>query len=254
MAMLATLEGIEQNRGGILSACLGACNAVSVTMRGCLGSSAIQNWDIGINAIKDDYERQLASQKAYFLGVDAPSIYEQGLRNGQAKNVDNYGGWFYPVQIFIEMFKRGVHDYPELTKDIEVSTKTYYAFIANYTKPLDYEKAVIYDKKLNALREFIAGMGWYDGIKKTELAQKQKAQAAAAAAAASEAAQAYKKAMEQREIEAAEIEAAAAADAIETAEILPETKQNLPQTESGGASSILPILGIAAAAALAFMG
>lgn len=253
MAMLATLEGIEKKRGGILAACLGACNAVGVTVRGCLGASMAQDWAPGISAIKDESERNLASQPAYFLGVDAPNIVAMGIRNGQARNIDNYGGWFYPVQQFELMFRQKAHDYPELT-DEEVSTLVYYGFVAQFPKPADYEKAVVYDKKINTLREFINGKGWFAGIRKTEAEQTRTAQAQAASQAASEAAQAYKKAMEKRAKEAAAIAEQYTAEAEETAQRLPQTKQNLPQTESGGGSSILPILGIAAAAALAFMG
>ena len=253
MAMLATLEGIEKNRGGLLSACLGACNAVGVTVRGCLGASMAQDWAPGIAAIKDENERMLASQPAYFLGVDAPGIVAIGIRDGQSRNIDNYGGWFYPVQQFETMFRRKAHDYPELD-DEQVSTLVYYEFLAQFPKPYDYERAVVYDMKIKALREFINGKGWYAGIRKTEAEQSRTGQAQAASQSASAASQAYKKAMEKRAQEAAAIEEQYTAEVEETAERLPETKQNLTKSETGSGSSILPILGIAAAAALAFMG
>lgn len=250
MAMLSTLEGLGNKRGGILAACLGACNAVGVTVRGCLGASMAQDWAPGIAAITDDIERNLASQPAYFLGVDAPNIVAMGIRNGQARNIDNYGGWFYPVQQFELMFRQKAHDYPELT-DEEVSTLVYYGFVAQFPKPSDYEKAVVYDRKINTLREFINGKGWFAGIRKTEAEQTRTAQAQAASQAASEAAQAYKKAMEKRAEEAAAIAEQYTAEAEETAARSPETKQ---ATETSKAASILPVLGLAAAAALAFMG
>ena len=256
MPMLATLEGINETiyqakTNAILSACLGACYQVGAIVRGCLGASMIQDWQKGIDAITDENEKLLASQKDYFMGADAKTIYEQGIRNGQFKNTDVYGPWFYPIQVFEWMFKGTAHDYENLN-DEEASTKTYYAFIANYPKPMDYEKAAIYDKKINTLREFIKGMGWFNGIKKTELMQSQKAQAAAAAEAASAAAKAYKAAMEQREREAAAIEAAAAADAASTAEIAPKT-ETTKETKEEAKTNILPIA-LAAAAALAFLG
>ena len=71
MAMLATLEGIENNRGTFLGACLGACEMVASTLRGCLGAIPqkkifkesdnfyIPNFDYttGYSAIKDDDEK-----------------------------------------------------------------------------------------------------------------------------------------------------------------------------------------------------
>ena len=187
------------------------------------------------------------------MGVDAPGIVAMGIRDGQSRNIDNYGGWFYPVQQFETMFRRKAHDYPELN-DEQVSTLVYYEFLAQFPKPYDYERAVVYDMKIKTLREFINGKGWYAGIRKTEAEQSRTGQAQAASASASEAAQAYKKAMEKRAQEAAAIEEQYKAEAEETGERLPETNKNLPKTEQTETSSILPILGIAAAAALAFMG
>lgn len=256
MAMLATLEGLNETiyqakTNAILSACLGACYQVGAIVRGCLGATIYQDWEPGLNAITDENERYLAGQKAYYRGIEAKTITEQGIRNGQFKNMEIYGGWFYPIQEFILMFNNSVIGYPELN-DEEISTKTYYTFLATYPKPADYEKAAIYDKKINALREFINGKGWFGGIHKTELYQRVKGQGAAAAESASAAAQAYKKAMEQREIEAAEIAEKAAAEAMETEQISPQT-ETATETTAETKTSILPIA-LAAAAALAFLG
>lgn len=258
MAMLATLEGIENNRGTFLGACLGACEMVASTVRGCLGAIGqkkifkssdnfyIPNLDYtnGYNAITSDLERKIAQE----IGVNAPlfgassSIVSYGLQDIIKKVTVNT--WLLPVQNFLNYLWQTLINYPDLTTQ-GAAAKAYFAWLANNPKPDDVRLQTAWDAKVNALNEFLAGMGWWDGVMKARAEESREKQGAIAQAQASEAAKAYAEAMRKKAEQEKQLEN-------EYKEMQQQTKQNLPQTETG--SSILPILGLAAAAALAFMG
>lgn len=258
--MLATLEGIEQNRGGIFGACLGACEMVASTVRGCLGAIAQKkifkssdnfyipdlNYTTGYNAISDLDERAIAQATgASDANISViSSIKKYGIGDYLGKVTLNT--WLLPVQNFLNYLWQTLINYPDLTIQ-GAAAKAYFAWLANNPKPDNYYLQTAYDAKVNSLNEFLAGMGWLDGVIKARAEESRVKQGAIAQAQASEAAQAYAEAMRKKAEQEKQV-------ATEYKEMQQQTKQNLPQTESGGASSILPILGIAAAAALAFMG
>ena len=260
MAMLATLEGIENNRGTFLGACLGACEMVASTVRGCLGAIAQKkifkssdnfyipdlDYTNGFNAITSDVERKIAQEmgiSAASFGASA-SIVSYGLQDIINKVTVNT--WLLPVQNFLNYLWQTLINYPDMTMQ-GAAAKAYFAWLANNPKPDDYRLQTAWDAKVNALNEFLAGMGWWDGVMKARAEESRGKQGAVAQSQASEAAKAYAEAMRKKAEQEKQI-------ADEYKQMQQQTKQNLPQTESGGASSILPILGIAAAAALAFMG
>ena len=260
MAMLATLEGIEQNRGGIFGACLGACEMVASTVRGCLGAIAQKkifkssdnfyipdlNYTTGYNAISDLDERAIAQATG---ATDASMAVVSSMKK---YGIGDYFGkvtlntWLLPVQNFLNYLWQTLVNYPDMNMQ-GAAAKAYFAWLANNPKPDDYRLQAAWDAKVNALNEFLAGMGWWDGVMKARAEESRGKQGAVAQAQASEAAKAYAEAMRKKAEQEKQI-------ADEYKQMQQQTKQNLPQTESGGASSLLPILGIAAAAALAFMG
>ena len=258
--MLATLEGIEQNRGGIFGACLGACEMVASTVRGCLGAIAQKkifkssdnfyipdlNYTTGYNAISDLDERAIAQATG---ATDASMAVVSSMKK---YGIGDYFGkvtlntWLLPVQNFLNYLWQTLVNYPDMNMQ-GAAAKAYFAWLANNPKPDDYRLQAAWDAKVNALNEFLAGMGWWDGVMKARAEESRGKQGAVAQAQASEAAKAYAEAMRKKAEQEKQI-------ADEYKQMQQQTKQNLPQTESGGASSLLPILGIAAAAALAFMG
>lgn len=263
--MLATLEGIEQKRGTFLGACLGACSRVinGAAMAGCALLGGIKakrifqesynfyipdlNYQTGFNAITDPDERMMAKE----FGVMAPGF---AINISKSKygldNIIDYkvtvNTWMIPVQNFLNYLYQALINYPDLTLE-GAATKAYFAWLANNPKPDDYRLQTMYDAKVNALNEFMAGMGWWSGVVKAKAEESRVKQGAVAQSQASEAAKAYAEAMRKKAEQEKQV-------SDEYKEMQQQTKQNLPQTESGTGSSILPILGIAAAAALAFMG
>ena len=261
--MLATLEGIEQNRGGIFGACLGACYSVinGAAMAGCALLGGIDakrifaksynfyipdlNYQTGFNAITDPDERAIAQD----FGVMGPGIAISVSKSKYGlDNIIDYkvtvNTWLLPVQNFLNYLWQTLINYPDLTTQ-GAAAKAYFAWLANNPKPDDYRLQAAWEAKVNALNEFLAGMGWWDGVMKARAEESRGKQGAVAQSQASEAAKAYAEAMRKKAEQEKQI-------ADEYKQMQQQTKQNLPQTESG--SSILPILGIAAAAALAFMG
>lgn len=259
MAMLATLEGIENNRGGIFGACMGACEMVASTLRGCLGSIPqkkifkesdnfyIPNFDYttGYSAIKDDDERIIAQA----LGpMDAniavvSSIKKYGI--GDFFDKVTLNTWLLPIQNFLNYLWQTLINYPEMNIQ-GAAGKAYFAWLANNPKPNDIRLQAAWDAKVNALNEFMAGMGWWDSVVKARSEESRKKQGLVAQSQAAAAAEAYAEAMRKKAEQEKQIEK-------EYQEMQEQTKQNFPKTESGTGSSILPILGLAAAA-LAFMG
>lgn len=259
MAMLATLEGIENNRGTFLGACLGACEMVASTVRGCLGAIAQKkifkssdnfyipdlNYTTGFNAITSDVERKIAQEmgvNAAAFGASA-SIVSYGLQDVINKVTVNT--WLLPVQNFLNYLWQTLINYPDLTMQ-GAAAKAYFAWLANNPKPDDYRLQTAWDAKVNALNEFLAGMGWWDGVMKARAEESRGKQGAVAQAQASEAAKAYAEAMRKKAEQEKQV-------ADEYKEMQQQTKQNLPKSETETGSSLLP-LALAAAAALAFMG
>ena len=256
--MLATLEGIENNRGGIFGACMGACEMVASTLRGCLGAidqkkifqSSLNfyipdlDYTNGFNAITSELERNIAQKmdaSAPLFGASA-SIVSYGLKDIINKvTVDT---WLLPIQNFLHYLWQTLINYPELNLQ-GAAGKAYFAWLANNPKPSDYRLQAAWDSKVNALNEFMAGMGWWDSVVKARAEESRKKQGLVAQSQAAAAAEAYAEAMRKKAEQEKQIEE-------EYKEMQEQTKQNLPKTGTG--SSILPILGLAAAAALAFMG
>lgn len=254
--MLATLEGIEQNRGTFWGACLGACEMVASTVRGCLGAIGSKrifdkkfnfyipdlNYTTGFAAITDEGERKIAqfSERTEQEPAVVLSILRYGLKD-IVKN-PSINTWLLPVQNFLNYLWQTLVNYPDMTLQ-GAAAKSYFAWLANNPKPDDYRLQTAWDAKVNALNEFLAGMGWWDGVIKARAEESRGKQGSVAQSQASEAAKAYAEAMRKKAEQEKQVEN-------EYKVMQQQTKQNLPQT----GSSILPILGIAAAAALAFMG
>lgn len=269
--MLATLEGTE-NRGTFLGACLGACEMVASTVRGCLGAiNTICDLkvDTEMASISNPYERVIAKDLTVGRSLRA-GIVPQASWLGKTSSGEkswNYVGrenialglepnrevkaWFYPVQTFLVVYEELYRLYPDINAE-ERAAIAFYNWLAKYAEPTTQPDASIYQLKISTIKEFLNGLGYSSAWKKVEAEQSRAGQAAAAAAAASGAAAAYKAAMEKKAAEAAAIEAQATAAQEEIIKTV--NKEKAPETETGSVSSILPILGIAAAAALAFMG
>jgi hypothetical protein len=272
MAMLATLEGIENNRGTFLGACLGACEMVASTVRGCLGAiNTIYDLkvDTEMDSILNPYERDIAKDFTAGQALRAGRVPQAGWigKTSSGEKSWNYVGrenislgldpgrevkaWFYPVQTFLLVYEELYRLYPDINAE-ERAAIAYFNWLAKYAEPTTQPDAAIYQLKVATIKEFLNGLGYSSAWKKVEAEQSRGGQAAAAAAAASGAAAAYKAAMEKKAAEAAAIEAQATAAQEEIIKTV--NKEKAPETENGSGSSILPILGIAAAAALAFMG
>lgn len=148
-------------------------------------------------------------------------------------------------------------------------------YAKKYWKAANAQEA--YYEKLKQLQQYLQGMGLWGGIQKTLSEESRKLQAQAAAASASAAAAAKALAMarinadvsQEGRFEAAEQQAKAEADyknALDNEEKikkaldnvskgLPADTPDLPDKKTEETiSSVLPLLGLAAAAALAFMG
>lgn len=270
--MLATLEGIEQNRGTFLGACLGACEMVASTVRGCLGAiDKIMDLlvDTEMASISNPYERDIAKDLTAGKQLRA-GIVPQAAWLGKTSSGEkawNYVGreniafglepsrevkaWFYPVQTFLIVYNELYNNYTYMNAE-ERAAIAYYNWLGKYFEPTTQPDANIYKLKVATLKEFLNGLGFSSAWKKVEAEQSRAGQAASAASAASAAAAAYKAAMEKKAAEAAAIEAQATAAQDEIIKTVNQEKA--PETETGTGSSILPILGIAAAAALALMG
>lgn len=259
MAMLATLEGIENNRGGIFGACLGACEMVANTVRGCLGAidqkkifqSSLNfyipdlNYATGFNAIRDSDERIIA--QATGAGDASVAVVSSIKKYGIGDIVDKVtvNTWLLPIQNFLNYLWQTLINYPEMNIQ-GAAGKAYFSWLANNPKPSDYRLQAAWDAKVNALNEFMAGMGWWDSVVKARAEESRKKQGLVAQSQAAAASEAYAEAMRKKAEQEKQLEK-------EYQEMQEQTKQNLPQTEKGTGSSILPILGLAAAA-LAFMG
>lgn len=258
--MLATLEGIENNRGGIFGACLGACEMVANTVRGCLGAIDQKkifkssdnfyipdfNYSTGFNSISDGDERIIAQATGPMDANIAvvSSIKKYGI--GDVVDKVTLNTWLLPIQNFLNYLWQTLINYPEMNIQ-GAAGKAYFSWLANNPKPNDIRLQTAWDAKVNALNEFMAGMGWWDSVVKARAEESRKKQGLVAQSQAAAAAEAYAEAMRKKAEQEKQIEE-------EYKEMQEQTKQNLPKTESGTGSSILPILGLAAAAALAFMG
>lgn len=259
MAMLATLEGIEQNRGGILAACLGACASVGDTVRGCMGDLE-RIFDIVFNSempsISNPYERDIAKDFSIASQlrrqiVPGAATYAGVLnhvgRELQALGIDlNYTPkkWFFPIQSFLNEYNDAYFNYPELGTEARAAV-AYYNWKGQYIEPASEPEKSLYKLKLATLKEFLNGCGLSGAWKKAEAEEARKGAAAAAAASAAAAARAYAEAMEKQKAEAEKIkdESEAAQTSIINKQVTTDEKKN---------SFILPL--VAAAAALAFMG
>lgn len=260
MAMLATLEGIENNRGGIFGACMGACEMVASTVRGCLGEIPQKkifkssdnfyipdfNYSTGFSAINDGDERIIAQATGPMDANMAvvSSIKKYGI--GDVVDKVTLNTWLLPIQNFLNYLWQTLINYPEMNIQ-GAAGKAYFSWLSNNPKPSDYRLQAAWDAKINALNEFMAGMGWWDSVVKARAEESRKKQGLVAQSQAAAAAEAYAEAMRKKAEQEKQIEE-------EYKKMQDKTKQNLTKTETGTGSSILPILGLAAAAALAFMG
>lgn len=286
MAFLATLEGLgvpTRKNGGIFGACLGACDAVGATVAGCLGSSTDAFKESGLDRSAAMTNLKTALEPLEFAINNDPDVYNNWARgfyavpqagyielNDGSKLWDNVGKqliswgfadpksydvkkWFYPVQSFLVIWDNVYINNPTLNAE-ERAAIAYYNWLATYFEPRDTVGKNIYQYKLNTLKSFIAAAGFPSAVRKVEAEISRAGQAATAAKQASAAAAAYKAAMERQEKEIAEAKAAQA-----------KATNNIDETGKGegngegngtpeGGSSILPLLGLAAAAAVAFMG
>ena len=324
MAMLATLEGTETKKGGILSKCMGYCETVGATVRGCLGGVLGVFKGFESSKFADSYNQIL--EYCYYT-VSTVQEYM------------HLGPWDTPIVNFILRFKELKTNSPQYT-DEEAAAITYFAMIAQQPEPtdqsniyaVDYVKLdsiiygdlsfndtlkeggpnylnVLWDFELTKgiytkyngkrfgvewknknpqyvafgtdvtaytgraaawndavlhLNRFLQYNGLYTGIEKTISEEKRKLQGLRAQALASQAAAAKALAIsrmnENTSAETIEKYEQQRKKALaDEQEIVNELKklQNTPTGTgdlTGTGSSILPILGIAAAAALAFMG
>jgi hypothetical protein len=269
MALLATLEGVKMAKGGnILGACLGACSSVinGAAMAGCALLGGIDakrifaksynfyipdlNYQIGFNAITDPDERAIAQD----FGVMGPGIAISASKSKYGlDNIIDYkvtvNTWMLPVQHFLNYLYQALINYPDLNLE-GAATKAYFAWLANNPKPDDYRLQTMYDAKVNALNEFMAGMGWWSGVVKAKAEASREKQGAIAQAQASEAARAYAEAMAKKAAQEKQVE-----QEYKTAQ--EETRANIQEKtgtkEKGTGSSLLP-LAVAALAAFSFMG
>lgn len=269
--MLATLEGCGSSSGNILAACLDGCEMVGSTVRGCLG--AIDTiYDLKVDtemaSISNPYERDISKDFTAGKPLRSGRVPQAGWlgKTSSGEKVWNYVGrenialgleprrevkaWFYPVQTFLLVYEELYRLYPDINAE-ERAAIAFYNWLAKYAEPTTQPDAAIYQMKVATLKEFLNGLGYSSAWKKVEAEQSRAGQAAAAAAAASGAAAAYKQAMERKAAEAAAIDQEQKAAA---ATITNDGKTGNKEPETKTGSNILPILGIAAAAALAFMG
>lgn len=287
MAFLATLEGLgvpTKKNSGIFGACLGACDAVGATVAGCLGASTDAFKESGLDRAAAMNRLKTALDPLEFAINNSPDVYNNWSRgfyavpqagyialNDGSKLWDNVGKqliswgfadpksyevkkWFYPVQSFLVLWDNVYINNPTLNAE-ERAAIAYYNWLGTYFEPRDAAEKNIYQYKLNTLKSFIAAAGFPSAIRKVEGEISRAGQAAQAAQQASAAAAAYKSAMERQ---AKEIAEAKAAQEKATNNIINETGKGEGNGEGSGTpaagSSLLPLLGLAAAAAVAFMG
>lgn len=286
MAFLATLEGLgvpTKKNSSIFGACLGACDAVGDVLSACLGESDDDAFaPTGLNraaAMKslknsiDGNEWYINEDSSVFnniihgYNVPQPSFLKS--KDGTitwsfaGKQLISWGinpetykvkTWFYPVQSFLAIWENVYKNNPTLNAE-ERAAIAYYNWLGTYFEPRDAAEKNIYQYKLNTLKSFIAAAGFPSAIRKVEGEISRAGQAAQAAQQASAAAAAYKAAMERQEKEIAE---AKAAQEKATKIIINETGKGDGNGEGNGTpaadSNLLPLLGLAAAAAVAFMG
>lgn len=286
MAFLATLEGLgvpTRKNGGIFGACLGACDAVGDVLSACLGEFEEDgfaptglNRAAAMNSLKnsiDGNEWYINNDSSVFNnivhGYNVPQPSYLKSKDGKitwsfaGKQLISWGinpetykvkTWFYPVQSFLAIWENVYKNNPTLNAE-ERAAIAYYNWLGTYFEPRDEAEKNIYQYKLNTLKSFIAAAGFPSAIRKVEAEIGRASQAAQAAQQASAAAAAYKAAMERQEKEIAE---AKAAQEKATNNIINETGKGEGNGEGNGTpeggSSLLPLLGLAAAAAVAFMG
>lgn len=306
--MLATLEGLEEKRGGIFGACMGACEMVASTVRGCLGYA-------NLDFVKSSLEASKAAGRGlttWMYAKESPYLISLGCMD-------------FPIVKFIERYNTLLKNSPTLSPDAAAAS-VYFSMIAEqpvptteyevvYTSDYDLETinhdAVRYEDwltleesflidgsmlpsimwpkfikkdnaqnayydKLKLLQKYLKHNGLWGGIQKTLSEESRRLQGAAAAASASAAAAAKALAMARMNAETSQESRIEAAKEIANAENdykraldneeklkkaitnikngLPPDTPDLPSNVDDKKSSILPILGIAAAAALAFMG
>lgn len=308
MATLATFEGIEENRGGIFGACLGACEMVASTVRGCLGYA-------NLDFVKSSLEASKAAGsglKAWMYAKESPHLISLGCMD-------------FPIVKFNERYNTLLKNSPTLSPDAAAAS-VYFSMLAEQPTPTtehdvvytsDYDVETInhdavryedwialeesfliegsmlpsimwpkfikkdnaqnaYYDKLKLLQKYLKHFGLWGGIQKTLSEESRRLQGAAAAASASAAAAAKALAMARMNAETSQESRIEAAKQIANAENeynraldneeklkkaitnikngLPPDTPDLPGNVDNQKSSILPILGIAAAAAMAFMG
>ena len=258
MALLATLEGVHGRGGDILGECLGAAFTVGSITRGCLGDEIAEkrifqksanfripdlNYTPGFNAITNEFERKIAagtSATDAAFGVSL-SLQQYGLEDYVKRvNIDSY---FLPIQSFLRKLLVTMQNYPNLSLQ-GAAGKTYFEWLAANPKPQEAYLQNAYDNKLNALNQFMNGMGWWDSVIKARAEEARKAAGAVAQAQAAEAAKAYAEAMRKKAEQEQKIEEEFRAAQQETA--------SATKTETATGSGLLP-LALAAAAAIAFM-
>lgn len=282
MAFLATLEGLgvpARKGGGIFGACLGACDAVGATVAGCLGSSTDAFVQSGLDRASAMKSLKTALDPLEFAVNNIPDVYNNWRRgyyavpqagyielNDGSKLWDNVGKqliswgfadpksyevkkWFYPVQSFLVLWDDVYINNPTLNAE-ERAAIAYYNWLGTYFEPRDAVGKNIYQYKLNTLKSFIAAAGFPSAIRKVEAEINRAGQAAQAAQQASAAAAAYKAAMERQEKEIAEAKAAQE----KATNNINETGKGEGNGTPAAGSNLLPLLGLAAAAAVAFMG
>ena len=281
MALLATLEGLgvpTRNNGGIFGACLGACDAVGDILSACLGEFEDDafiptglNRSAAMNSLKnsiDGNEWYINNDSGVFRTLrDRGRTPQPSYIDAKEGKVWNFAGrqliswginpqtfklkeWFYPIQSFLVIWDNVYRNNPTLNAE-ERAAISYYNWLGTYFEPRDNTEKNIYQYKLNTLKSFIAAAGFPSAIRKVEAEQLRAGQAAQAAQSASAAAAAYKAAMERQEKEIAEAKAAQE-KAINNIE--DDTGNGGGSGTPAGESSLLPLLGLAAAAAFAFMG
>lgn len=280
MALLATLEGLgvpTSKRSGIFGACLGACDAVGATVAGCLGGEGSAYdvdpkkmvrdlpYGVGVNKLTDNAEKGLAvwgtkdvqtyRGPAKFMDTDIWDIPGRQLQSfgvDPAKYTLIGKWWFFPISMYLTIYSELYNLYQDVTTE-ERAAIAYYNYLGKFFEPADSVDANIYKYKLNVLKEFLNNMGLRNAWVKVEAEISRAGQAATAAKQASAAAKAYAAAMERQKQEAAKIEDEKQAAKIEIKEDVKKTGGDVKTTTSSG-SSLLPLLGLAAAAAVAFIG
>lgn len=308
MAMLATLEGFAENRGGIFGACMGACEMVASTVRGCLGYANLDFVKSSLEASKAAGRGlttwMYAKESPYLISLgcmDFPIVkfnerYNTLLKNSPTLSPEEAAASIYFSMLAEQPTPTTEHDVV-YTSDYDVETINHDA--VRYEDWLTLEESFLIDgsllpsimwpkfikkdnaqnayfDKLKLLQKYLKYYGLWAGIEKTLSEESRRLQGAAAAASASAAAAAKALAMARMNAETSQESRIEAAQQIDNAENeykkaleneeklkkalnnikngLPPDTPDLPENVDEKKSSILPILGIAAAAALAFMG